>query len=224
MSKKLLLLGGNGQLGKVIVNTFKSSNYWKILSLDFKENKNADDNFLIDSLMNDKNLDLTLLHNALSDTKYDAIVNVAGGWMGHSLKDNNILSSFETMFRMNTLSTVLAGHLATSNLKQGGLLVFTGANAVKEGQNWVSDCMLGYQISKLSVHNLTDILIQNKTLLPKDVKLVTILPSTIDTESNRKAMPDSDFTKWTKPEVIATTIKAWAEDQSIIPNESFIKI
>ena len=34
----------------------------------------------------------------------------------------------------------------------------------------------------------------------------SVLPSIIDTEATRKAMPDADFTKWPKPEDIARVI------------------
>jgi NAD(P)-dependent dehydrogenase (short-subunit alcohol dehydrogenase family) len=38
------------------------------------------------------------------------------------------------------------------------------------------------------------------------VRVNSVLPSIIDTEANRKAMPDADFTKWPKPEDIARVI------------------
>jgi NAD(P)-dependent dehydrogenase (short-subunit alcohol dehydrogenase family) len=38
------------------------------------------------------------------------------------------------------------------------------------------------------------------------VRVNSILPSIIDTEVNRKAMPDADFSKWPKPKEIARVI------------------
>ncbi|HSB35770.1 MAG TPA: SDR family oxidoreductase, partial [Thermoanaerobaculia bacterium] len=38
------------------------------------------------------------------------------------------------------------------------------------------------------------------------VRANTILPSIIDTEANRKAMPDADFATWPKPEEIARVV------------------
>lgn len=38
------------------------------------------------------------------------------------------------------------------------------------------------------------------------VRVNTILPTIIDTEANRKAMPDADFSKWPKPEEIARVV------------------
>ncbi len=38
------------------------------------------------------------------------------------------------------------------------------------------------------------------------LRVNSILPSIIDTDANRKAMPKADFTKWPKPEDIARVI------------------
>ena len=37
MKKSALIMGGNGALGKAMVNAFKSKN-WRVLSFDLKEN------------------------------------------------------------------------------------------------------------------------------------------------------------------------------------------
>ena len=50
-----------------------------------------------------------------------------------------------------------------------------------------------------------------------------LIRTTIDTDSNRKAMPDADFSKWTKKEDIANTIKNMADSQ-IYPTEGFLKL
>jgi NAD(P)-dependent dehydrogenase (short-subunit alcohol dehydrogenase family) len=38
----------------------------------------------------------------------------------------------------------------------------------------------------------------------------SILPSIIDTEANRKAMPNADFAKWPEPQDIASVILFYA--------------
>ena len=45
------------------------------------------------------------------------------------------------------------------------------------------------------------------------VRVNSILPSVIDTEANRKAMPDADFAKWPKPEEIARVILFLCSDE-----------
>lgn len=81
--------------------------------------------------------------------------------------------------------------------------------------------MIAYSISKTGVHslalNLTETFIQQQA----DQRVVTILPEVIDTESNRQAMPTSDFTKWAKPQQIAELIKGWVDGLNVPNNGSF---
>ena len=46
------------------------------------------------------------------------------------------------------------------------------------------------------------------------VRVNSVLPSIIDTEANRKAMPNADFSKWPKPEEIASVILFLCSDEA----------
>ena len=46
------------------------------------------------------------------------------------------------------------------------------------------------------------------------VRVNSILPSIIDTEANRKAMPSADFAKWPKPQEIARVILFLCSDDA----------
>jgi len=48
------------------------------------------------------------------------------------------------------------------------------------------------------------------------VRVNSILPSIIDTEPNRRAMPKADFTKWPKPEQIARVILFLCTDEAAV--------
>jgi NAD(P)-dependent dehydrogenase (short-subunit alcohol dehydrogenase family) len=51
-----------------------------------------------------------------------------------------------------------------------------------------------------------------------------ILPGTIDTPANRKAMPDADFTKWVQPARIAALITFLAGDEGKDINGAVIPV
>jgi hypothetical protein len=51
-----------------------------------------------------------------------------------------------------------------------------------------------------------------------------VVPSTIDTPQNRKAMPDAKFENWVKPEAIADVIYFHCTDQAAAMREPQIKI
>ncbi len=46
-AKRVLVVGGNGALGKAMVNSFKKNN-WSTCSLDFSNNVNAHKNIILD--------------------------------------------------------------------------------------------------------------------------------------------------------------------------------
>jgi len=61
-----------------------------------------------------------------------------------------------------------------------------------------------YAASKSAAVALLDSLATD--LKGSGVRVNSIIPSIIDTEANRKAMPTADFSKWPKPEDIARVI------------------
>ena len=217
---KLLIIGGSGALGKSVINTFKKSNpLWRVMNLDFKENTQADSNYHFKSAVISQEELTKLSKNDFLQEKVDCIVNVAGGWTDGSFESFDVIEKVNQMMTMNLYSSVLAVHLTKRYLKKNSLLVLTGAAAVKEGtHSW----MIGYQLSKNSVHYISDVINQNPNELPEGGKLITILPTTIDTLSNRSAMPDADFSQWVKPEAIAEKIKKWA-DEKRYPSDTYYK-
>jgi NAD(P)-dependent dehydrogenase (short-subunit alcohol dehydrogenase family) len=56
------------------------------------------------------------------------------------------------------------------------------------------------------------------------VRANSILPSIIDTEANRKAMPNADYGKWPKPQDIARVIVFLCSDDARLLHGASIKI
>jgi NAD(P)-dependent dehydrogenase (short-subunit alcohol dehydrogenase family) len=56
------------------------------------------------------------------------------------------------------------------------------------------------------------------------VRVNSVLPSIIDTEANRRAMPKADFTKWPKPEEIARVILFLASDEAKLVHGASISV
>ena len=69
-----------------------------------------------------------------------------------------------------------------------------------------------YAASKAAAVALMDSLAAD--LKGTGVRVNSILPSIIDTEANRRAMPRADSTKWPKPEEIARVILFLCSDQA----------
>ena len=121
----------------------------------------------------------------------DALFNVAGGFTWEKIEGAG-LESWSRLFRMNTLTALNASRAALPHLKasNAGRIVNVGASgAVKAGLG-----MGAYAASKAGVHRLTEALAEE--LKPLAITVNAVLPSIIDTPTNRSDMPDADMSAW----------------------------
>jgi len=58
----------------------------------------------------------------------------------------------------------------------------------------------------------------------KNVVTSVVVPSTIDTPQNRKAIPDGNFDNWVKPEAIADVIYWHCTDEAALLREPVLKV
>ena len=89
-----MIMGGNGALGRAMVNAFKASS-WKVLSVDLANNSQADANLLVNP--NEKVQDqLKGIYSQVSQfsKEFDSIICVAGGFGLSSIKDEDVLEKF----------------------------------------------------------------------------------------------------------------------------------
>lgn len=137
----------------------------------------------------------------------DVLVNVAGGFTWETLEDGS-LASWARMQAMNLTTAATITQLALPRLKQSsaGRIVNIGAGAaIKAGMG-----MGAYAASKSGVHRLTEALAEE--LAGTGVTVNAVLPSIIDTPTNRADMPDADFSSWVQPQAIADVIGFLASD------------
>lgn len=220
MSKKVLVMGGNGALGKSVISLFKNtkSANFQVFNLDFTYNPLAYQNIILDKDFMYNDDILKEITEKLGDNDFDSMINVAGGWEGVALDSLDLFKSMKSMNAMNFYSTLMLAHLAKAFLNDNSLLAFTGAAAVRQKVD--TTFCLTYQLAKNSVENLTDTLIRHPCLLPTNTKLVNICPGVIDTEMNRKYMPGNQ-TNWTDPQKIADLLVKWTINPSSTPKEVY---
>lgn len=139
----------------------------------------------------------------------DALVNVAGGFRWETLEAGSG-ETWHAMFRMNVLTATNASRSAIPHLKRSGAgrIVNIGANgAVK-----ASAGMGAYAASKAGVHKLTEAL--SEEMKADGVTVNAVLPSIIDTPTNRADMPKADFAAWVSPEDLAAAILFLASEEA----------
>lgn len=218
MDKVALVTGATGGLGPAVVETLLKKGIKTVISYttDQKYQK------LVDQMKNLSNMlgiraDLTNevevkeLFDGIIDKhgRLDALCHLTGGfWMGGDISETS-LDHWNKMMNLNLLTTFLCTREAfriMKEQKQGHIITVSARTALE-----LPAGMGAYSISKSAVLALTDLLA--KEVKEHNITVNAILPSTIDTDANRKSMPKSDFDKWVKPAEIANTILRLINDE-----------
>jgi NAD(P)-dependent dehydrogenase (short-subunit alcohol dehydrogenase family) len=142
--------------------------------------------------------------------RLDAMVNTVGGYAGGTKLWELETKVFDQMLALNLRSGYALSRAAVrAMLKEGrGAIVNVAAKAAFDHSAGAA----AYAASKSAAVALLDSLAAD--LKGTGIRVNTILPSIIDTEANRKAMPKADFSKWPKPEDIARVILFLCSDDA----------
>ncbi|CAG0910421.1 unnamed protein product, partial [Cyprideis torosa] len=202
-SGRVLVYGGGGALGSCCVRFFKEKNFW-VGSVDMRPTDEADANVVVDPSMSwtDQSAFVAKeVGSVLGQEKLDSVFCVAGGWAGGNASSDDFIKNADLMWKQSVWTSGIASRVGSKFLKEGGLLVLTGAQPAFEG----TPGMLGYGMAKAAVHQLTKGLAKPKGGLPSAACVLAICPVTLDTPMNRKFMPNADHSTWTPLEFIAET-------------------
>jgi NAD(P)-dependent dehydrogenase (short-subunit alcohol dehydrogenase family) len=139
----------------------------------------------------------------------DALLNIAGGFRWETL-ETSMSESWHRLFLMNVQTTANASRAASPYLRKSsaGRVVNVGANAALKA----SMGMGPYAASKAGVHSLTESLAEE--LKADDVTVNAVLPSIIDTPTNRADMPKANFASWVAPADLAAVMLFLASEEA----------
>jgi len=142
--------------------------------------------------------------------RLDAMTNAVGGYAAGKRLWEAEPKMFERMLSLNLLSGyLLARSVVPAMLKQNrGAIVNVASMAAIDH----AAASAAYVASKAAAVAMIDSLAAD--LKGTGVRANSILPSIIDTEENRKAMPNADFAKWPKPRDIARVILFLCSDDA----------
>jgi len=152
--------------------------------------------------------------------RIDAVVNTVGGYAGGVTLWEAEAKVFDQMLALNLRSGyALARAAVPEMLKQGrGAIVNIAAKAAIDHPAGAA----AYAASKAAAVAMLDSLAAE--VKGTGVRVNTILPSIIDTEPNRKAMPKADFAKWPKPDDIARVILFLCSDDARVVHGAAIPV
>lgn len=139
--------------------------------------------------------------------RIDALLNIAGGFAWSKLSESDA-AVWRRMAQINLDTAVNTSRAALPYLAESnGAIVNVGAaGALKAGVG-----MGAYAAAKAGVHKLTESLAEE---MKGKVRVNAVLPSILDTEQNRKDMPDADPAKWVQPADLAAVMLFLASDDA----------
>ena len=213
-TKRALVIGGAGALGRAVVKSFKPT--WEVTSVDLQVSPEAKESLVLQA-QDSTEVQAATLTKSLQG-KYGAILCVAGGFTMGSIASADIFAQWRQMMELNVMPSLLAAHLATKFLSDQGLLVFTGAAGPFQTP---TPGLLAYSLSKNAVHSLA-LNMAARTDIPSITSVLTILPGTMDTPRNRLDMPDANRSSWISTEGVANLLKEWAENKNRPENGSYL--
>jgi NAD(P)-dependent dehydrogenase (short-subunit alcohol dehydrogenase family) len=228
--KVALVAGGTGGLGRAVSLAFLEEGagvvvtYRKQEELDRLKGEAGENAAKLDGQRADVTNEAvaTSLVNGVfeRDGRLDALVNAVGGYTGGAKLWDLETKVFDQMLDLNLRSGyALSRAAARVMLQQGhGAIVNVASKAALDhgpGQ-------AAYAASKAAALAMIDSLAAD--LQGTGVRANTVLPSIIDTEINRKAMPKADFAKWPKPEEIARVILFLCSDDARVIHGAAIPV
>jgi len=218
--KLALVAGGTGGLGRAVslafleegatvIVTFRQQKEFDTLKSEAGANGSSVEGHLVD--VTDEIAVRQLFDHILAEHKrLDVLVNTVGGYAGGVNLWELETKVFDRMLALNLRSGYALSRAAVPVMlrqKHGAIANVAAKAAWDHGAGAAA-----YAASKAGALALMDSLAAE--VKGTGVRVNSILPSIIDTETNRKAMPNADFGKWPKPEEIARVILFLCSDDA----------
>jgi NAD(P)-dependent dehydrogenase (short-subunit alcohol dehydrogenase family) len=223
--KLVLVAGGTGGLGRAVSLAFLEEGAKVVVT--YREQKEFDavkseagasGSLIAGHQIEGHRVDVTdetavrqLMDRVLAEHgRLDALVNTVGGYAGGVNLWELETKVFDQMLALNLRSGYALSRAAIPVMlkqKNGAIVSVAAKAALDHGAGAAA-----YAASKAGALALMDSLAAE--VKGTGVRVNSILPSIIDTEANRKAMPNADFAKWPKPQEIALVILFLCSDDA----------
>jgi NAD(P)-dependent dehydrogenase (short-subunit alcohol dehydrogenase family) len=228
--KTVLVAGGTGGLGRAISLAFLKEGGKLVVTFrkdqeysDLKSAAGANASNVIGRKVDvtDEAAVQQLIDGITADNgRLDVLVNTVGGYVGGQNLWELDSRLFDQMLAVNLRSGYVLARAAVKPMlkERNGVIVNVASKAALDHGAGVG----AYAASKAAALALMDSLAAD--LKGRGVRVNSILPSIIDTEINRKAMPDADFAKWPKPEEIAPVVLFLCSDEAKVIHGAAIPV
>jgi NAD(P)-dependent dehydrogenase (short-subunit alcohol dehydrogenase family) len=153
-------------------------------------------------------------------SRIDILVNLVGGFWGGKTIAETTLAEWQAMFDLNLKPTFLCCKAIVPVMQKNkyGRIVSVSSRTGLLGAGEFA----AYAIAKGAIKTFTASLAEE--VLNDNVLVNAIAPSTIDTEANRKSMPNAKHENWVKPEDIAKSIAYLCSEQNQVTSGTVVPV
>lgn len=227
----VLVTGGAGNLGRAVTRAFLAAG--ARVAVPFYKTDRPD---ALDELKRDFGaerllsfaLDLTTERGAGAAvhevTEWAGGVNVVahlvGGYRGGRKLADTAPEEWDRMLDLNLKSAFLITRAALPEMVKGGggAFVFVSSQAARHGR----DGHAAYAVAKAGLLTLAEAIAEEYR--ERGIRANAVLPNVVDTEDNRRAMPNASPDGWTAPEDIARIILFLASGQAGVINGAAVPV
>lgn len=228
--KVVVITGAAGNLGSAVVRAFEAQGASLVL-LDrsagrlqeiFPEIARLKKHLLFDGvdMTSKESVDDAISKVITHHGHVDVLVNTVGGYRAGTPVHETPVETMEFLMDLNARTTFLSCQATVPHmLKAGsGKIINIGA---RQGMKGLAKSGV-YAMSKSAVLRLTESL--SAELKREGINVNAVLPGTIDTPANRKAMPDADLSRWVTPQAISEVILFLASDSASAVHGALIPV
>ena len=218
-----LITGAKGALGSAVTNAFLAADATvagvsrSIANHDFNHPRFR----AIPAELSSSEGARTAVEGALAqEGRIDILVHLVGAFAGGDPVAETEDSILDQMLDVNLKSTfyIVKAVLPHMRSHKSGRIVAVGSRAAVEA----SPNAAAYSASKAAVVALIRAIAAEN--VADGISANVVLPGTMDTAANRKAMPRADFNKWVKTDQVAQVLLALASDDLTPVNGASIPI
>jgi NAD(P)-dependent dehydrogenase (short-subunit alcohol dehydrogenase family) len=192
-NRVVLITGASGGLGEVTSHLFREAG-WQVCPV-----ARSGEGRIAADLTRPEGARLAVDQALQQAGRMDAVLHLMGGFAGGQTVEETGLEIWQQMLDVNLTAAFHVAHAVLPHLKSRGegRMVFIGSRAGLEPSAGFS----AYSVSKAGLVAL----VKTIALESREYGITAnvVLPSTIDTPANRRAMPNADFSRWVSPASIA---------------------
>jgi NAD(P)-dependent dehydrogenase (short-subunit alcohol dehydrogenase family) len=222
--------GGAGNLGRAVTAAFLAAGWRVSVALHHADAKNALDTLasahpgrvstcMLD-LGTERGAESAVRQTVQWGGRLDAVAHLMGAWHGGAKVADTTQGVWDAMLAVNLSSGFLLARAAIPRMLEGGggALVFVSSRAAREQRAGNS----AYAVSKAGLLVLAETIAEEYR--DAGIRANAVLPGTIDTPANRRAMPNADASKWTQPDEIARVVLFLASPESSAVNGAAVPV